>query len=367
MKIVYAGGGSGGPVSPLLAVHERLVEQDPHLETLFIGTKTGPEKGMVEKLSIRFTPISSGKFRRYFSFKNLIDPFKIIVGTIQARSILKEFKPDAVLTAGSFVAGPVYYAAKSLKIPVFVHQQDLIVGLSNKIMARGATTITTTFKESLEDFDVKKTYHTSNPVRKRFLGCSAERGRIFTKLAPDFPTILILGGGQGAKAINQIVLESLGNLVQNYQVIHVTGAGKGITSQFVDYYDSETRRLLDERYKAFEFINEELCDVMESADLVITRAGISTLTELSVLGKPTIIIPIPGSHQEANAQYYAKFNAALQLDQKTLDSRTFIDTIVTLLGNDVDQANLSRNISKMIDKDAAEKQVELIQSVVSGS
>lgn len=364
MKIVYASGGSGGPVSPLLAIHEELREQYPEGQELWIGSKKGAEAAMVSEYGIPFKAITTGKLRRYFSVHTFADPFKIILGFIQSFFILRKFRPDILLTAGSFIAVPVYWAARLLRVPVVVHQQDIEVGLANKLMDQGASLITVSYKKSLDDFKDKNVVYTSNPVRKRFLNCSAERGRAYTGLTQELPTILVMGGGQGATAINQLLLESIGDIIQEAQVIHITGAGKGIAGEFKDYYSSETRRLLDQRYRAYEFIHQEMCDVMASADIIICRAGISTLTEASVLHKAMIIIPIPQSHQVANAEYYAKHNAAKYVSQEGLDAEGFKRAVLGLLGNEGDLRQYERNSGKMIDPRASRAYIRLIKEVI---
>jgi len=366
MKVVFASGGSGGPVTPLIAIYEELKNRDAQLEAIWIGTSTGPEKNMVEQFKIDFRVISSGKLRRYFSIMNFIDPFFVFLGFLQSIFILRKFKPDVVLTAGSFVAVPVAYAAKFLKIPIFVHQQDLQKGLANKLMSKKATVVTVSLRDSLGDFDVHKTYHVGNPVRKDIFTGSKEKAYKLFKLDPNLSTVLVLGGGQGAEIINQILLESVGKITENFQVLHLTGKGKGIKSQFADYYDRQTCKIIEARYHDFEFLHQEIFDAYAVADLVVSRSGFATISELAVLGKPAVLIPIPG-HQELNAQFLGKYNAAKVIRQEKLNKETFTQVVVSLLGNPSDLQGLSRNISQVMDKDAAKKYVDLITKVLEGN
>jgi len=286
-----------GSVSPLAAIYEELKTRDANLEVLWLGTKNGPEKKFLAKYNIPFKIVTAAKLRRYLSGWNLLAPFSFWIGVIHAYFLLRKFKPDIVLTAGSFVAVPVIFSAWLLKIPRFVHQQDLASGLANKLMAKWATVITVTFKDSLGLFDPQKTQLTGNPVRQEVLLGSKDKALQFFQLNPNLPTILITGGGTGAQIINQVVFESLGQLIAKYQIIHLTGKGKSISQQLNDFYPREILKLIEERYRAYEFLNQENYDAMALADLVISRAGFATLTELAVLGKPAIIIPIPCQEQ----------------------------------------------------------------------
>lgn len=363
MKILFAGGGTMGSVSPLVAIYQELKERDPNLQVLWLGTKKGPEKDFLAAYQIPFKAIITGKWRQYFSLANLFTPFFVIASFIQNIFILLKYKPDIILTAGSFVAVPVVYAAAFLRIPRFVHQQDIEVGKANKLMAKRATAITVTFSDLAGNFDAKKTFKISNPVRKEVFSGNRERAAQFFKLNLATPTILIMGGGTGAQFINDLTLQTISDLISKYQIIHLAGKGKGISEQFDNYFDRETLKMINERYRAYEFLNAEMFDAYALADLVISRAGFSALTELSVLGKATILIPLPG-HQEANAQYFAKFNAVKVLDQKELNKEIFFTAIEYLMQNPAERQNLSRNILTMIDKDAAKRYVDLILQAV---
>ncbi|MCX6745667.1 MAG: UDP-N-acetylglucosamine--N-acetylmuramyl-(pentapeptide) pyrophosphoryl-undecaprenol N-acetylglucosamine transferase [Candidatus Parcubacteria bacterium] len=363
MKVLFVGGGTMGSVSPLVGIYEELKEKDPDLKVLWLGTKSGPEREFLANYQIPFKIIISGKVRQYFSLANFFTPLWVVLGFIQALFILMTFRPKVILTAGSFVAVPVSYAAWFWGIPRFVHQQDIEIGKANKLMAKMATAITVTFGDSLSYFDIKKTFHIGNPVRKDIFSGNSQRGLEFFKLNPNLKTILIMGGGTGAQIINQMVLETISQLTANFQVIHLTGKGKGITQNFSDYFDRETNNRISERYRAYEFLNQELFDAYTLADLVVCRSGFSTLTELAVLAKPALVIPLPG-HQELNAQYFAKYNAVKILNQENLNPQAFSEAILYLMNNPGELITLSRNISQLIDKEAGKRYVDLIYKVV---
>lgn len=363
MKILFSGGGTMGSVSPLVAIYQELKEKDASLEVLWLGTKKGPEKDFLAEYKIPFRPIISGKWRQYFSLANIFTPVFVFLSFWQSLFILINFKPDAILTAGSFVAVPVMYAAAFLRIPRFAHQQDLEIGLANKLMIKKATAVTVTFTDISGKLPYNKTFKISNPVRQEVFSGNRERAAQFFKLNLSIPTILIMGGGTGAQIINDMVFEAVGELVQKYQIIHLTGAGKGISEQFANYFDRETLKKIEERYRAYEFLNKEIFDAYAISDLVVSRAGFNALTELSVLSKAVILIPIPG-HQELNAQYFAKFNAVKVLDQKELNKEAFFTAVDYLMQNPAERTTLSRNIAGMIDKDAAKRYVDLIYQAI---
>ncbi|MFA5047770.1 MAG: undecaprenyldiphospho-muramoylpentapeptide beta-N-acetylglucosaminyltransferase [Patescibacteria group bacterium] len=350
MKILLSGGGTMGSVSPLIAVYQEIKDKRSDVEFMFIGTKIGPEKEAVESYKMPFKAISSGKLRRYFSWQNLTDPFKIVAGFLQSFSILLKFKPNVVMVAGGFVGVPVAWTAWLLRIPVLIHQQDIIAGLANKLMANIATNITVSFEPSLKDFFPQKTVLTGNPVRKEFHACDYKKSRELFKLKEDLPALLILGGGTGAQDINQIIEKSVPQLLQFCQIVHITGRGKGI----------EVRA---EGYQQFEFLTHGMTEAVCAADLVISRAGISTLSELIIADKPTILIPIPESHQEFNAQYFQKNNAVVNLSQQSLNSEVLVGTIKELFSDGAARDNLARNIYKVMPHDGAQQVAMLLLTI----
>jgi UDP-N-acetylglucosamine--N-acetylmuramyl-(pentapeptide) pyrophosphoryl-undecaprenol N-acetylglucosamine transferase len=354
-KIFLVGGGTAGSVSPLLAIAEELrlcsfygscppksVSADVGgFEFLFIGTKKGIEKQMVKEAGITYRAIAAGKLRRYFAWQNFIDIFKIKLGFWQAFFIILKEKPDLVISAGSFVAVPLVWAAWVLRVPIIVHQQDVRPGLANKLMAPFAKIITVTFEKSLADYG-KKAIWTGNPIRRAKI--TEQRSQINNfNLKKDLPTVFIYGGGTGAEGINKLVEEGLDNLVAFCQIIHSTGKGKMIIKRH-------------ENYHPCEFLNaEEMIAALNVADLVVSRAGLGTLTEISASGKPAIIIPMPDSHQEDNAALLLEKNAAIVLNQKILTVDEFVVAIRELLRNENKKQELSEKIKKIMKKNANEE------------
>ncbi|MEA3249013.1 MAG: UDP-N-acetylglucosamine--N-acetylmuramyl-(pentapeptide) pyrophosphoryl-undecaprenol N-acetylglucosamine transferase [Patescibacteria group bacterium] len=300
MRVLFSGGGTLGSVTPLLAVSEALHEMNHGTEFLWIGTDAGPERESVERHSIEFRAVTSGRLRRFFTLNNLLTPFLVLKGMFEVLSILREWRPDVVVSAGGFVAVPVVWVAWMLRIPVHIHQMDWRPGLANKLAAPFARSVSVVFKKSKSDFPRKKVTVTGNPVRKEILFGHTEVARDKFRLDIGTPIVLVLGGGTGAMNLNRLVAEAASEICRKAQLMHLTGEGKHI----------ELPAVLGQ-YRQYGYLGADMGHAFAVADLVITRAGMGTLTELAALGKPSIVVPIPDSHQEENARYFADKGAAM--------------------------------------------------------
>jgi UDP-N-acetylglucosamine--N-acetylmuramyl-(pentapeptide) pyrophosphoryl-undecaprenol N-acetylglucosamine transferase len=362
IRILFTGGGTAGPVIPLLAIAEVLsgTSKNQNFKFFWIGTKIGLEKKIVEQAGIEFYSIIAGKWRRYFSWQNFFDLFRILVGFGQSLVLLGKRRPNLVISAGGFVGVPVVWAAWLRRIPVLIHQQDIRPGLANRLAAPVANVVTVTFSRSLNDYGTKAVW-TGNPIRPEFkkLKITAREARQKLNLNSNRPTILIMGGGTGALALNELTLASLPFLTKFCQVIHITGPGKNNTEIKLD--DNISRF-----YRSFPFLNiDGLIKAYAAADLIISRAGLSSLTELSYLGKPTILIPMPDSHQEDNASLLAKRNAAVVLNQKTLTVKDFVAAIKRLLDDKQERSSLGSNIKRVMKFDANERIKKIIFQLIT--
>ncbi len=365
-KILLTGGGTGGSVAPLLAVAEELCKPPSGFRAtgwLWLGTKKGFEKQMVENAGIKFKPIFSGKFRRYFSWCNFIDIFFIFTGFIQSFFIILKWRPNLVMSAGSFVSVPVVWAAWLLRIPVLIHQQDARPGLANKLMAPFARIITVTFEKSLADYGEKAVW-TGNPVRSKKFPPKADHPRaeeVRSKKLEEFgfkndlPVVLVIGGGTGAMAINKLIGQSLDKLTKFCQIIHITGKNKRTNTQHPT-----------PNTQTYEFLNaQQMAEAYSASDIVVSRCGMSVLTELSYLVKPAILIPIPDSHQEENAEIFKEKNAAIVLDQKKLTGEILIDNIKKLINDKELRDEISNNIGQVIKRGANERIIKIIRQLVN--
>ncbi len=354
MKILLTGGGTIGSVSPLLSIVKKLREKDKNIKFLFLGTYRGGalEKKIVNNYQIPFTSILSGKFPRYFNLWIIFEIIFFFFGLTQSFFVLLRFKPDIILSAGSFVSVPVVWTGWFLGIPSLIHQQDVVPGLANKLMGRAAKKITVTFEKSLQDFSKKKVIWAGNSVREDILLGSKEEAKSFFGLEENLPTVLVVGGSSGALAINKLIIKSLPELTNFCQIIHIVG--KNILPIERQY----------SRHHGYEFLIKEQKDAYAVSDLVVTRAGMGVLSELSALGKPAIIIPIPRSHQEKNAEIFAQKNAALVLNQKKLTPAGLTRQIKELLNNREKLEDLSKNIRGVIKQGAEDKIIEEIYNIV---
>ncbi len=357
LKILMPGGGTGGPVAPLIAVAEEIKHFNPAAEFLFVGTKTGPEKEIIEKAGFRFQTIPAAKLRRYFSLRNFIDVFVFMAGLNQARKIINDYKPDLIFSAGGFVAVPIIWIARLKKIKIIIHQQDAKVGLANKMSGPFADIITTAFSETVKEFyshsglfkheKTKRIEWVGNPVRKEFFTKELPDKQFFN-LKDDLPVLLIFGGGTGAKQINEVVAKAIPDLVKSHQVVHITGQGK------------KDPRFQNPNYHVYDFLPTQMPTIMKMADIVICRAGLSTMAELSVLGKVAIVVPMPKSHQEENAQVLKDRSAAVVLDKTEFNPENLERVVTTLKFNVVRQKLLSENISKLMPHDAQTRLAKII-------
>ena len=357
-NIILSGGGTGGSVTPLLAVAAELFKEDQSLNFIFIGSRNGPEKELVSAFSQRvpmdFQTIPAGKFRRYFSFSNFSDLFKIIFAFFASLKIIIKNQPDLIMTAGSFISVPLVWAASFLKVPALVHQQDIRPGLANKLMAPFARAITISFEKSFADYGSRAIW-TGNPTAEPE-GDNLSRSEILKKynLQENRPVVMVVGGGTGSLAINELVIKSLPELVNFCQIIHLTGKGKIIQND-----------IHNQNYHAFEILpHEAIMLLMSAADLVISRCGLGALTALSYLRKPAILIPMPDSHQEDNAAVFADSEASLVVSQKNLTAPDLLKMIRDLLNDKERLEKYSNNIGRIMKSRAAENVAALVWEIV---
>jgi UDP-N-acetylglucosamine--N-acetylmuramyl-(pentapeptide) pyrophosphoryl-undecaprenol N-acetylglucosamine transferase len=311
MKIVFSGGGTLGPVTPLLQVYEVYKRQYEEAKFAWVGTKHGPERAIVEQAGIAFFAIGAGKWRRYFSWTNFGDIFRIIVAFFQSIIFIWQEKPDILISAGGFVSVPLHWAGAFLGIPAWVHQQDVKPGLAIKLMAPFARRITTALEPTARFFPAHKTTWLGNPGRNLSWN-NFDEAYDFFGFKPGTRVILAMGGGTGSVTINHMVLEALPAWPKDWQVIHLIGRERPGDL-------SERAAKTFPNYHVYKFFTHEMKYAYAIADVVIARAGFGTLTELAMLKKPAIIIPMSGTHQEKNAQFFSKKQAIIEL-HGTLES-----------------------------------------------
>jgi UDP-N-acetylglucosamine--N-acetylmuramyl-(pentapeptide) pyrophosphoryl-undecaprenol N-acetylglucosamine transferase len=335
MKILFTGGGTGGHVFPIVAVVRELRRIYPKrdLELFYLGPKDDLSLIFLSQEDFVIKTIFSGKLRRYFSFQNFIDIlFKIPLGTIQSIFLLLKIKPDLVFSKGGSGSITVTFSAKLLKIPVFIHESDVVPGLSNQKTSNWAKKIFVSFPKT-EYFNSNKTILVGNPIRKEVIeGDKQIAGELFN-LSFSKPIFLILGGSQGAQAINDFVLRILNDLLKNYEIIHITGR------ENVKEVENEAQAIvekdLEKYYHPLGFLEEEkMKHAYKTADLILSRSGASSIFEIAGNGKPSILIPLPGSagnHQSKNAYIYSESGACIVFEQENLAPNLFMQNLQLIL------------------------------------
>ena len=356
MKILFSGGGTLGPVTPLLALKEMIVEEFSGAKFLWIGTVSGIEKELIEKEGIPFQTISSGKLRRYFSFLNFFDLFRFIFGFFESLIILHKQKPDLCVSAGGFVSVPVHYAAVCLGIPTWIHQQDIRVGLANRLMSFVAEIITVVNKEQQKNFSVHKTMILGNPIRKELFFGDKNRAKKIFNISSNLPVVFAVGGGTGSVALNNLVVQAVPELEGVCEIIHVTGKDRPqeVAQKTAMHYA---------HYHPFSFFKSEMKDAYALADIVISRGGFGSLTELAALHKTAILIPKPG-HQEENVNYVKNAGAVVALNEGDDNGFTLARVIKELLNDKIQSNTFADNLSILLPPASKQKVSEIIKKVV---
>lgn len=334
MRIVLTGGGTGGHLFPLLAVAKKLKGKlGPEAEFLYIGSGAEIEREVMEKEGIHVKNVKSGKLRRYLSFQNFLDFFKLPVGIIQSLWILLRFMPEAVFSKGGFAAVPVVIAAWIYRIPILIHESDAVAGLANRISAKFATRIAVSYPSAKKYFPEKKTAMVGNPVREDVVGGETSVGRMHFSLTESKPVILVLGGSQGAQSVNDAIVKILPELLQRAQVIHQTGtANHDNVLRKAGEYGIKAGR---EGYVVMPFLDSEnLKNAFAVADLVISRAGANSISEIAANKKPSILIPLEtaaNDHQRMNAFDVAQIGGAVVLEETNLGQHLLLQKIGKIL------------------------------------
>jgi UDP-N-acetylglucosamine--N-acetylmuramyl-(pentapeptide) pyrophosphoryl-undecaprenol N-acetylglucosamine transferase len=343
-RVLLAGGGSGGSATPVLAVAQALRRYEPSIELLYVGTRDGPEASLAAAQQLRFAGVHAGKLRRYWDVQNLTDPLRVMAGIAEAYALAREFRPQLALAAGGFAAVPPLIAARLVGARTLIHQQDVVPGLANRLLVPFSERITVSLASSLAHFPRGRTAVTGNPVRREVLEADPELAYSQLQLEPGCPIVVVTGGGTGALALNRLVAAAAPRLVPHAQIVHLTGRGRGVPP--------ETN---SERYRQHEFLVDEMPNLLAAATLVVSRAGMGTLTELAALARPGLIVPLPGSHQWANAQAFARSGAIEVADQTALTPERLAERILSLLGDEPRRAQLGLALSQSMPRDAAER------------
>lgn len=384
MRILTAGGGSGGHVTPVVAVLRELKQRYPEAEVRFWCDRhfEGQARSLVQAYdaTLPVETIVAGKLRRYHSLSvfrqllrfrtmvwpNLRDGFKVLAGIIQSLYKLIAWRPDVIFTKGGYVCLPIGVAARILHIPLIIHDSDAHPGLTNRVLARWADTILTGAPLEYYPYPASKSRYVGIPITVNLAEpqlTPAERRQVLD-LPSDRPLVVCTGGGLGAQRINAAIIDNLEHLLDDATVVLVTGqANYEQTVQDAGQYAE------DERLKIYPFISGNLHEYFAAADVVITRAGMTTLLELAALGRPTIIIPniyLTGGHQTKNAAVYEEAGGAIVLTESDFDDQPQLlaETVRQLLNDEGRRQQLSQSIQSLAKPQAAKETVDSIELVL---
>ncbi len=339
MKIIFTGGVTGGHFYPIIAVAEAIQKISKERKILspqmFFFAPSPYNQGLLYDHNIEFKRVTAGKMRKYFSLLNFTDVFKTIWGVLNALLDVFSIYPDVIFCKGGYGSFPVVFAARILRIPVFVHESDSVAGRVNKWAGKFAARIAISFKEAISSFPETKVAYTGQPILEEKMTPITNDANEFFGFDNSIPTIFIIGGSQGAEIINNAILDILSDLVKDYQIIHQTGQANLKVME-----ESAAAILLGNknkgRYKTYGYMNNlEMMMASGASSLVISRGG-SSIFEIASWAKPSIIIPITnsnGNHQVRNAFAYASNGACSVLQEENLKSHIFIAEIKRILDN----------------------------------
>jgi UDP-N-acetylglucosamine--N-acetylmuramyl-(pentapeptide) pyrophosphoryl-undecaprenol N-acetylglucosamine transferase len=346
-KIIFTGGGTAGHVTVNLALIPHFLREGWTVG--YIGSENGIERQLVSKMEqVQYHSIATGKLRRYFDWNNFKDPFRVIKGIFQAYHIIKKEKPNIIFSKGGFVSVPVVIGGWLNRVPIIIHESDITPGLANKLANPFATKVCTTFPETKEHFQSDKAVYVGAVIREELKRGDRARGLTLCGFKEEKPVLLIMGGSMGAQRINQMVRENLDALLEQFQIAHICGKGQ------VDPALASVPG-----YKQFEYVNEELPDVMMMADLVISRAGSNSIFEFLSLRKPMLLIPLSKAasrgDQILNAKSFQKMGYAEVLMEEDLTKETFLASVSKVYDNraqyiaNMEQSNTDETLEQVID------------------
>lgn len=366
MKVLISGGGTAGHINPGIAIAKYIKYKNPRVQILFVGTDKGLETKLVPRENFELKLISVRGFKRKLSIDTLVAVKELFQGLLEARKIIKEYSPDIVIGTGGYVCGPVVFNAARMKIPTLVHEQNAFPGVTNKILSKFVDKVAISFKESSKYFkNSKKIIFTGNPIRSELLEVDRKTAREKLGLTNDRPLVLIFGGSRGAQNINKVVIELIKKYGREdkFNLIFATGEAQyeKIAEDIKDYSSTNIN------VTPYIF---DMANVMAAADLAVCRSGAITISELTALGVPSLMIPSPyvtANHQEYNARALEKQGAAIVILEKNLSSSLLFEQIMNLLGNRDHLKKMALNAKKMSITNASEKLYGIIEELLESN
>lgn len=357
LKVIISGGGTGGHIYPAISIADEIKRRHPDVDILFVGATGRMEMEKVPQAGYKIEGLWITGIERKLTLKNLTFPFKLMSSLMKARKIISRFKPDVVIGTGGFASGPLLKMANSAKIPTLIQEQNSFPGITNKLLGKNAGVICTAYDDLERFFPAEKIKKTGNPVRLDILDIDSKKGDAMSyfKLKEDKITLLILGGSLGARRINQLIAEHQVMFEENgVQVIWQTGS----------FYFEEYKKLNSDYVQTHAFLNR-MDLAYAAADIIISRAGAGSVSELCIVGKPVIFIPSPNvaeDHQAKNALALSDKNAAVVIRENEVEAK-FKEAILELLRSEQKRKELSENIKKLALPDATKAIVDEVEQL----
>ncbi|MFB5660656.1 undecaprenyldiphospho-muramoylpentapeptide beta-N-acetylglucosaminyltransferase [Alteribacillus sp. HJP-4] len=362
MKVIVTGGGTGGHIYPALALIKEIKRLDPESQCLYIGTKKGLESDIVPRAGIPFQTIEITGFKRKISFENVKTIWRFLAGTKKAKKFIKDFQADVVIGTGGYVAGPVVFAAAKMKIPTMIHEQNSVPGLTNKFLSRYTEKVAVSFADSVQYFPKEKTILTGNPRASEVVQQKTANPLPELGLKENIKTVLVVGGSRGARPINEAFLEALPDIAERkWQYLYVTG------SVHYDKVMEEAKKAGSPENVSIQPFIHNMPEVLAHSDLIVTRAGATTLAEITALGLPSILIPSPyvtNNHQEKNAQSLRTSGAAIVRNEQEMNGRLLLEDTDAVLNNETKWKEMHSAALSLATPNAAEHLYDTILNLV---
>ena len=359
MRVIVSAGGTGGHIFPALSIINKIKEKEPDSEILYIGTTDRMESKIIPSKKIKYIGIEMKGLNR----KNILKNFSVIKSLIsankQCKRIIKDFNPDIVLGIGGYITFPVITAANALGYKTFIHEQNSIPGLSNKILKNKATIVGVSLEDSIKYFNENNTIFTGNPRSEEAIN-SKKISKTELGLSKNKKLVLIVMGSLGSKTINEIMKDILPKFDNKaYEVLFITGK---------NYYKEYKKVTLPENVKIVEFI-DNILGLLKDVDLIVSRAGASTIAEITALGIPSILIPSPyvtHNHQYKNAKVLTDKGASIMIEEDNLNSKILIENIDKVLNNNIKYDKMKKESSKLAIKDSSTTIYNILRNIIDG-
>ena len=357
MRVIVSAGGTGGHIYPALAIINKIKEEEPDSEFLYIGTTNRMEKDLIPSLGYKYEALEVTGFKRKLTLDNFKTVTNFLGAIKKAKKIIKEFDPDIVIGCGGYVTAPVIYSAKKLGKKTFIHEQNSVVGLANKFLSRYIDKVGVSFESTIKDFPKGKAILTGNPCSEKALTIK-KVNKESLEIDKDKKLVLIVMGSLGSRTVNDKMMEFIDKFKnKNYSVIFVTGTS---------YYEKVKNKRVPSNVKIMPFINE-MPGVMKSTDLIVTRAGASTMSEITALELPAIFVPSPyvaNNHQYKNAKDLVDNNAGIMLEEKDLNEENLIKLIDETINNKEKIEEIKNNLRKIGIKDSSTRIYQILKDLI---